>query len=121
MSSAGDSIVLNWAEPPPELSGDLQRAITQYAVTVTPDNGGPSKTVLFPAVAESDFTITDLDPDTTYDIQYSAVINTEGQGEVTYDLGAATLSATTTNIGRFFFVCFCFAFFFYTELAMPSI
>ena len=100
MGTAGDSITLNWAEPPPQLPGDLQRAITQYAVTVKPVNGGPSKTVSFPAEAGTDFTVTDLDPETTYDIQYSAVIDTEGQGEEIFDLGATTLSATTTNTGR---------------------
>ena len=95
------SISLNWDQPPPELTGDLQRTITQYAVTVTPEDGDPLDTVVVPAEAGTVYTIDNLTPDTAYDIQISVVIDTERQGEETFDIGAPSLSATTCKINAF--------------------
>ena len=92
---SSNSITLNWDGPPPELTGDPQRAITQYAVTLTPQNGGEPITTFSPAEAGSEATFTGLEPETTYDIQINAVIDTEGQGEETFDIGVPLFSETT--------------------------
>ena len=89
-----DSISLTWNEPPPALTGDLQRAITQYAVTVKPEDGD-GLSYIVPAQAGTGFIFNLLEPDTVYDVQISAVIYTERQGEVTFDIGTPSLNATT--------------------------
>ena len=48
-----------------------------------------------PAEADAVYIITGLQPVTTYDIQIDVVIDTEGQGEQTYDLGVPPLIVTT--------------------------
>ena len=91
------SVTLNWDEPPPKLAGELLRNITQYAVTLTPQDGGDPITVFAPAEAGSSLEITELTPETAYDIEVMAVINTDGQGEETYDLGIPTLNIETSK------------------------
>ncbi|XP_072031301.1 uncharacterized protein [Amphiura filiformis] len=93
------SFTLSWNEPPPELTGDNQRQITQYAVTVAPQDGGPSQTVYVPAEEGSEYTITGLTPGTIYDIEIDAVINTDGQGELVYDIGTSPQTIETISIG----------------------
>ncbi|XP_072042793.1 uncharacterized protein [Amphiura filiformis] len=84
----GISVTLNWAEPPPALESNPPRNITHYAVTLTPQDGGPSQTVYVPAEAGTTYTITELTPSTMYNIETRVVIETEGQGEPElYDLG----------------------------------
>ena len=91
------SVTLNWDEPPPELAGDLVRNITQYAITLTPQDGGDPITVFAPAEAGSSLEVTGLKPETAYDIEVMAVINTDGQGEETYDLGIPILTIETSK------------------------
>ena len=91
----GTSVSLTWPDPPPQLEGEPQRAIAQYAVTATPQDGGPSETFYVPAEEGAELTLSGLDPETTYDIGVSAVIDTEGQGEETFDLGFPPMSITT--------------------------
>ncbi|XP_072032689.1 uncharacterized protein [Amphiura filiformis] len=101
----GSSLTLNWDEPPPQLTSTPARNITEYAVTVTPQDGGPSQTLYVPAEANTTLEITDLEPETMYDIEIAAVIQTEGQEEPeTYDLGTPpltveTIAAPTTVVG----------------------
>ena len=90
-------MTLNWDEPPPVLSGDLPRNITQYAVTLTPRDGGPPMTTFAPAEAGTSLEVTGLKPETEYDIEVMTVINTEGQGEETYDLGSSVLTIETSK------------------------
>ena len=92
------SITLNWDEPPPELTSELPRNITQFAVTLTPRDGGDPITVYTPAEAGTSLDVPGLTPETEYDIEVMAVIDTEGQGEETYDLGIPIL---TVNTGKF--------------------
>ncbi len=91
-------ITLSWNDPPPSLSGDIPREITQYAVTVTPQDGGPSQTVYVPAEGGAEYTITGLMPGTAYDIDIEVVIDTDGQGEVEYDIGIPAQEVTTGNL-----------------------
>ena len=83
------TITLNWDEPPPELLSEPPRNITQYAVTLTPQDGGPSVSVFVPAQAGISYEVTGLKPETTYDIEVLPIIATEGQGEATFDMGIA--------------------------------
>ena len=71
----GTSVFLTWDNPPPQLKGDPPREITQYAVTATPQDGGPSETFYVPAEEGASITVSDLDPETAYDIKVSAVID----------------------------------------------
>ena len=93
----GRSVTLSFDEPPPELAGDLERSITQYAVTLTPQDGGDPITVLVPAEAGSEGTVSGLEPETTYDVLVEAVIDTPGQGEETYDLGFTPMTVGTSK------------------------
>ena len=77
------------------MEGDIPREITQYSITATPQDGGPSVTFYVLAEEGASITVSDLDPETAYDIKVSAVIDTEGQGEETFDLGLPSLSITT--------------------------
>ncbi|XP_072042791.1 uncharacterized protein [Amphiura filiformis] len=87
----GISVTLSWNEPPPALGSNPTRNITHYAVTLTPQDGGPSQTVYVPAEAGTNYTISELTPSTMYNIETHAVIATEGQGEPEpYDLGIPT-------------------------------
>ena len=88
-------ITLTWEDAPPDLPGDLQRSIAQYEVTVTPQNGGDPITYYVPAVEGASVIISNLESGTPYDVQVNAVIETEGQGETTVDLGVPPLSITT--------------------------
>ncbi len=95
----GDSFTLNWPEEdPPELMSDPPRTINEYAVTVTPEDGGPSQTFYVPAEANATLEVTGLDPETPYDIYIDAVIDTEGQGEDVYNLGAVPLNFETGQL-----------------------
>ena len=95
------SVILNWDEPPPELTGDLPRAITQYAVTLTPRDGGSPISTFAPAEAGTSLRVTGLKPETEYDVEVMAVIDTEGQGEETYDLGIPILTIETSKTLKF--------------------
>ena len=90
-----NTVTLSFNDSPPQLSGEPQRSITQYAVTFTPQDGSPSKTVFVPAEAGATVEVPGLEPETMYDITTRAVIETEGQGEGMYDLGAPLISVLT--------------------------
>ena len=81
------SVTLSFDTPPPEVTGDLERSITQYAVTLTPQDGGDPISVFVLAEVGAIVTIRDLESGTTYEVAVNAVIHTAGQGEETYDLG----------------------------------
>ena len=91
------SITLTFEAPPPALAGDLDRNITQYAVTLTPQDGGDPITVFVPAEAGSEVTVSGLEPETIYDVKIEAVIDTAGQGEETYDVGFTPMSVETSK------------------------
>ena len=101
---AGRSITVNWDEPPPELAGDLKRNITQYAITLTPQDGGPPQTFSVPAEAGTEYELTGLMPETTYELQINAVINTDGQGEEIYDIGIPQINVDTGEIIKEFLI-----------------
>ena len=89
------SVTFSLDEPLPVLSGTPQREITQFAVTFTPQDGGPPVTMYFPAEDGTSFTADGLSPETAYDVEVGVVIDTEGQGEETYDLGIPALTIVT--------------------------
>ena len=93
----GRSITISFDEPPPELADDLGRSITQYAVTLTPQDGGDPITVLVPAEAGSEGIVSGLEPETTYDVLVEGVIDTPGQGEEIFDLGFTPLIIETSE------------------------
>ena len=90
------SITLQWNESAPELTGNPYRNITQYAVTVTPRDGGEPRVVFVTAPAETAAVaiVTGLHLPNTFDIGIEVVINTEGQGEQTYDIGVPVITVT---------------------------
>ncbi len=93
------SISLNWDEPPPELQSDPPRQITYYAVTATPQDGGDPVTVYVPATPGEDHEIPGLNPETPYDINIAAVVETEGQDEPgIYDFGLAPMAIETSKL-----------------------
>ena len=98
----GRSITISFDEPPPELAGDIDRSITQYAVTLTPQDGGDPITVLVPAEAGSEVTIPGLKPETTYEVLVETVIDTAGQGEEIYSLGAVPFTIETSELLFYF-------------------
>ena len=71
------------------------RNITQYAVTLTPQDGGDPITAFVPAEAGGEVTIPGLEPETTYDVLVEAVIDTVGQGEEIFDLGFTPMTVAT--------------------------
>ena len=89
------SVTFSLDEPLPLLTGAPQREITQFAVTFTPQDGGPPVTMYFPAEEGTPFTADGLSPETAYDVEVGVVIDTEGQGEETYDLGIPPLTIET--------------------------
>ena len=91
------SITLQWSEPPPELTENPHRIITQYAVKVVPQGGGDPQFAVVPAEIDVVCVITGLQLSTTYDIKVDVVIDTEGQGEQTYDIGSLPFNLTTTS------------------------
>ena len=98
-TEVGDrSVTLSFDEPPPALVGDLERNITQYAVTLTPQDGGDPITIFVPSGTGSEVTVQDLEPETTYDVKVEAVIDTAGQGEETYDLGFTPMTVETSKL-----------------------
>ena len=90
-------MTLRWNRSPPILTGTPKRSITQYEVTLTPQDGGDSRLVLVPAEANAAYIVRDLAPGTAYDIKVYVVIDTEtkGQGELTYDIGIPLFTITT--------------------------
>ena len=86
---------------PPMLEGDPQRAITQYAVTLTPQDGGPAQIAYIPAEAGT-YPVEGLSPETMYDVLFEPVIDTEGQGEEPFDLGIAPLMLETSRFATYF-------------------
>ena len=97
-------MTLHWNEPPPILTGSLQRNITQYAVTLTRQDSRDSQVVFVLAEADAAYIFTDLRPGTTYIIKVNVIIDTatKGQGELTYDLGIPTLTITTGEYATLF-------------------
>ena len=93
---SGTSITLQWSEPPPILTGIPRRVIIQYVVTVVPRDGGDSQVVFVPAEDGIMYNITGLKR-TTYDIIVEYIIDTDGQGQQTYDLRSPLLTVTTTS------------------------
>ena len=98
----GRSVTLSFDESPPELAGDLERSITQYAVTLTPQDGGDPITVSVPAEAGAEVTVPGLEPETTYDVEVEAVIDTAGQGEEVFDLGFTPMTVETSMFVFYF-------------------
>ncbi len=92
--------MMSWDAPPPELESDPPRMITQYAVTLTPEDGGPSETVYVPAEEGAEVTVPGLTPETVYNVDVGVVIETEGMEEV-YDLGIPQQTVETCT--------YCFA------------
>ncbi len=97
------SLTLRWDEKPPELSGNPQRQITEYAVTVAPQDGGPSQTVYVPAEEGAEYTITGLMPGTMYSVDVGVVVDTDGQGELTYDIDVPPLNVNTSKAVNHFY------------------
>ncbi len=89
----GRSVTIN-VDDPPELDGEPQRNITQYAVTLTPQDGGPPIIAYLPAEA-GNYTIDGLSPETMYDALVEPVIDTDGQGEEPFDIGIEPLTFET--------------------------
>ena len=98
----GRSVTLGFDDPPPELTGEPPRSVTQYAVTLTPQDGSPPITVFVSAEASTNYTVLGLKPETSYDVEVGVVIDTEGQGEETYDLGVPKFSIETSKFLKFF-------------------
>ena len=90
------SITLQWNAPPPDLTGKPNRNITQYAVTISQDSGD-SQVAFVPAAIDAVYFIRDLRLHTTYDIKIDVIIDTEGQGEQTYDIGQPLFAVTTRS------------------------
>ena len=97
MGVSETSITLQWNEPPPVLTGYPRRNITRYSVAINPQSGGDRQVVFVPAEAGVFKIISNLQNTTVYDIKVSTVINTEGQGEQTYDIGSQVFTLTTTS------------------------
>ncbi len=77
------------------LDSDPPRNITEYALTFTPEDGGPPETVFIPAEA-GNFTVPGLQPETVYELDIAPVIVTEGQTEPgIYNLGQPPLDLET--------------------------
>ena len=93
-------ITLQWNEPPPELTGNPQRNITYYAVTISSQDGEVQESVSIPAEAAAVYTITGLQMATTYNFGINVVIDTEGQGEQTCDLGVPPFIVTTREYNK---------------------
>ena len=89
------SIMLQWNGSQPMLIGNPQRNITYYAIEIGSQDGGNQQVVFVPTEDTDVYTITGLQPAITYDIDVYVVIDTEGQGEQTYDLGIPPIIATT--------------------------
>ena len=88
------SVSLQWNEPPPELTGNPHRNITQYVVKVSSQDGGDPQIVFVPAEVGVVGIVTGLRLPNTFDIGTKVVINTEGQGEQTYDIGVPVFTVT---------------------------
>ena len=78
------------------MTGELRRNITQYEITLTPQDGGDLITVYAPTEAGTSIEVPGLTPETEYDIQVKVVIETEGQGEESYDLGIPPMTIETS-------------------------
>ena len=91
------SITLQWNVPPPDLTGKPNRNITRYAVTFGPQDGGGSQVAFVPPEIDAAYVLTDLRPHATYDIKVEVIIDTEGQGEQTYDIGPPLFSVSTKS------------------------
>ena len=89
------SFSLQWNGSPPELTGNPPRNITQYAVTVSQQDSEDPQIVYVPAVTDASCVVTGLQPETKYDIQTSVVIDTDGQGEQTHELGIHLITVNT--------------------------
>ena len=95
------SISVQWNEPPPVLIGNPHRYITQYEVTVSPRDGGNPQVALVPAEAGVVVIVTGLRLPNTFDIGIDVVIDTEGQGEQTYDIGVPVITVTPAGPGKY--------------------
>ena len=90
------SISLQWNEPPPRLLGSPQRSITRYEVTTVQRDGGGSQIALVTAESGVIYTVSSLHSPMGFDFRTNVVINTEGQGEQSYDIGVPPLSGEIT-------------------------
>ena len=73
------------------------RNITQYEVTVTPKSAGDSRLLIISAEAGAIYNVTGLRWAATYDIDFNVVIHTDGQGELTYDIGVPHITINTSS------------------------
>ena len=85
---------MQWNDSPPKLLGSPHRNITQYAATIIPQDGKKSRIVFVPAKAGVVVNVTGLQLPNTFDIRIDVVIDTEGQGEQTYDIGVPMVTVT---------------------------
>ena len=78
---------------------------------MTPQDGGEPITVMVPAEAGTEYEITGLRPETTYDTQIDVVIDTEGSEE-TYDIGVPGIVFETSKscYDEMFFVFYFYLF-----------
>ena len=95
------SISLHWNESAPKLTGNPHRDITQYAVTISSRDGGDSQNVLVPAEAGVVVNVTGVRLPNIFDIGIEVVIDTEGQGEQTYDIGVPVITVTPAAPGKY--------------------
>ena len=93
----GNSVTLNWDEPPPVLESDPPRTITQYEIILTPQDGGEPIIAFAPAEAGSSVEVTGLEPETMYDVEVRPVVETEGAGEEAMNFGRSSLTVTTSK------------------------
>ena len=94
------SISMKWNETAPELIGNPHRNITQYAVTLSPKDGGDSQHMYVPAEAGVVVNVTGLQLPNTFDIGIDVIIDTEGQGERTYDIGVTVITVNVSLPGK---------------------
>ena len=87
--------MVQWNGCPPELTGNPQRNITQYAVTISSQDGGHQEVVFIPAEDVAVYDFEGLQPATTYNFEINVVIYTAEQGEQTYNLGVPPLTVST--------------------------
>ena len=98
------SITLQWNGSLPEMTGSPQRNIRQYVVTISSQDGGDRQVVLIPPETLGVHTITGLQSTTTYYVVINVIIDTDGQGERTYDLGIPSLTVTTRKHSKLYSV-----------------
>ena len=91
------SISLHYNESIPLLRGNPNRNITQYLVKVSPRDGGDQQVVFVTPEVSAVVIVTGLNLLNTFDIGTEVVIDTEGQGEQTYDIGVPVITVTSAT------------------------